>query len=482
MGSGSEMTLALAVCVLSALVFVLLYRYHRLRNQRDLFLQQKKVVYSFVHDIGEVFAGEEEDELNINQVLKRVLFYALRTTHGGAGAIYLMDSARTALSCDVTSGTFCPLDVSLTDAADESVRLDHVEQHVRKQSIRVGEGLVGKVAASGQSLLIEDGVGDTRVPAHASDFLKIDSVLLVPMRFHQQVLGVMVVQNRVDGRPFSSGDESLLQAVADQASVAVHFAGISGTLDAKRRLDFDLSTAKKIQQALHPRQIPQLDGINLGAFSLPAQEIGGDYYDFIKLDRHHVGIAIADVSGKGVSGALVMAICRTQLRLVAPECLSSAEVLRRVNAYLRADLREDMFISMLYMILNTQTRRLSIARAGHVFPLIYSTDSDEPVEVRSEGIALGMSDPELFNQVLEEKVVQLKSGDLVINYTDGVTDARAEEGDEWGEENVRKMLQQLYIDGSDAMGVCDAIEEKLLQFIGEIPQYDDMTLVAVRVD
>jgi hypothetical protein len=132
------------------------------------------------------------------------------------------------------------------------------------------------------------------------------------------VLGVLVVVNRTDGRAFDETDENLLQALADQASASVHYVGLRGALDEKQRIDHDLGVARRIQTSLLPDQLPHPPGVELAAFNEPAQQIGGDYYDVVEIDEKHLGIAVADVSGKGIGGAMLMSVCRSVLRAQAP--------------------------------------------------------------------------------------------------------------------------------------------------------------------
>jgi sigma-B regulation protein RsbU (phosphoserine phosphatase) len=230
-----------------------------------------------------------------------------------------------------------------------------------------------------------------------------------------------------------------------------------------------------------PKAIPRIEGVDLAAFSVPALQIGGDYYDFVRVDDQRLGIAVADVSGKGVPAAIVMSLCRSLLRVKAPGCASPAEVLRMMNRMLSEDLGEDMFISMLYMVLDTRTRELAVARAGHLPPIVHPGGADAPWLVESRGIAIGMADIETFDSALAEKRATLAPGDTVVAYTDGVTEAQDDGGSEWGVLNLVKTIQITAIEGGGASGVADNVHQKLLRFTGEAPQHDDMTLVVMRM-
>ena len=463
--------------VLAAAAVFLFFRLRALRRERDELLQEKEVIFGFVHDVAEVFA--DAGNVDLDQMLKRVLFYALRTTRAGAGAIYLFEPGGQLLQCRAISGIFPPLlggvDTGLERAMSKS---QHVEHLVKTKYIHRGEGLVGEVADFGNAILIGDAEPDPRVPRYELDFLKIHSLLLVPMRFHQKVLGVLAVVNRVDGTPFIQSDLNLLQSLADQASVSVHYAGLRETLDEKHRIDHDLSVARRIQMSLLPKALPKVAGVELSAFNYPAQEIGGDYYDFVQVDDQHLGIAIADVSGKGIVGAIMMSVCRSVLRAHAPRNRSPAQVLRLLNQVLSQDVSEDMFVSMLYMVLNTATRELVVARAGHERPILSSGDGSGFTIIDSPGIAIGISDTATFERVLQEVTIPLQAGDVVVAYTDGVTEGMNPQGEEWGVDNFLDAIRIAAEEG--AHSVLNNVRQRLERFVGSRPQYDDMTLLALR--
>ncbi len=470
--------LFILLAILSAGLFFAIGAIRRLRHERDELINQKEVIFGFIHDVGDVFAHSEN--INLERMLDRVLFYAVRTTRASAGAIYLFDKAEDLFRARAVSGMFPPLsgsvEASLATAVSKS---EAVEQLVRSQRVARGEGLIGETADFGTPILIEDAARDPRVPAYQLDFLKIHSILLVPMRFLQKILGVIVVVNRVDARPFIQADLNLLQALADQASVSVHYAGLRDSLDEKQRIDHDLNVARQIQTALLPRAIPRIAGLEMAAFNHSAQEIGGDYYDFIKIDDEHLGIAIADVSGKGIVGAIMMSISRSVLRAQAIMSTDPSEVLKGVNRVMFEDIAEDMFVSMLYMVLNTRTRELHVARAGHERPILVQPHDPHCQIIDSAGVALGMADRDAFESLLTETSVVLSPGDTVVAYTDGVTEALNAQHEEWGVDRLFETVHEAAPDGAHA--VIHTVQQRLDRFVGGIAQYDDMTLLALQV-
>ena len=453
------------------------FRWQRARRQCDELLKEKEVIFGFVHDVGEVFA--ESEKIDPDLLLKRVLFYALRTTKASAGAIYLLNARTDQLQARALSGVFPPLAEAVDACSDPGLsRSRHVENLVRARTIAKGEGLVGMVADTASAILVEDATTDARVPRHSLDFLKIQSVLLVPMRFHQEVLGVVVVVNRTDGRPFDEMDMNLLQALADQATASVHYAGLRDTLDEKHRIDHDLEVARRIQTSLLPERLPHAPGVELAAFNEPAQQIGGDYYDVIPIDDKHMGLAIADVSGKGIGGAMLMTVCRSVLRAQAPGNLSPASVLKSLNRVMGPDISEDMFVTMIYMVLHLDTRELVLARAGHERPVLISA-AGAVRHLEAPGLAIGLVEPEVFDAGMVETTVQLEPGDVVVAYTDGITEAMNTAGQEWG---LAELVEACQVSsGEGARSVLSNVRTRLRRWVGERAQYDDMTLLALRL-
>lgn len=468
---------AVAASILALLALIAL---RRLSRRHELLIQERDVVYSFVQDVSEAFV--ESDSTQIDFLLERVLFYALQTTRACSGAIYFMNAEDATLTARAISAMFPPIAGGFSQADWDSAGSKHryLDSLIRAQTVSLGDGLVGEVAEQGTPLLLEDAVRDPRVPRFSESALRIDSLLLTPMRFKNTVLGVLVLVNRSDDKPFAQADLNLIQALADQVSLTINFAQFNEELNQKRLLDYDLRLARRIQTALLPRELPAIPCLDLAAFNAPAREVGGDYYDAIRVDENHVGVLIADVSGKGVPGALVMSICRSLFRAQAPGCLSPARVLCAMNHTFSEDRYEDMFISVLYVILDHRDFRLTLARAGHLKPLLTSDTNAIATEVESGGMALGMTDPETFESALEEISLMLKPGDTFIAYTDGVTEAVNSGGEEWGLDALRRAAQAT-TPATSAAARLEHIKQELARFVGDTTHpADDMTLVILR--
>ncbi len=459
-------------------VWALWLRARHIARQRAELLEEKEVVYAFIHDLSEAFADIAAAGPQTDYLLQRILFHAQQTAKARAGAIYFTEPDGDTLRARAVAGLFPPLaDPGRAPDPAGTGFSERLEQAVRDAPVRLGVGLIGAVAADGRSLLIEDAELDPRVPQFSHEFLAVQTLLLVPMRFQNSVLGVLALANRIDDAPFLQSDLNLLQALADQASVAVYFANVNEELDKKRILDQDLSVARRIQTALLPARLPTAPHLEVAAFSVPAREIGGDYYDFVTIDPHHLGLAIADVSGKGVSGAMLMSICRSVFRAHAADGLSPVAVLKAINRILSADIYEDMFISMAYCILDTRAFDITLACAGHPRPLWIAAHG-RVVPVQAGGVAIGLLPDDAFDRQIEEITVHLEPGDLWALYTDGVTEAARPGGKEWGLDNLRQAV--LTARPRAASSIVAHVRRELLAFAGDVAQYDDMTLVVVR--
>ena len=469
-------------CLLwAALIFAILtvlFNLRRMRRERNVLLQEKEVIFNFVHDVSGAFAEPAKGIPQTDFLIKSVLFYAQQTAKARAAAIYFWEPSGETLRARAVSGLFPPIagaGDSEPDPGDDFFR--RVEMAVLAHPVKAGEGLVGAVAREGVPILIEDAERDRRVPRFKSEFLRIESILLLPMRFQETVLGVLAVVNRIDDTPFIETDLNLLQALADQASISIFYAKFNEELEKKRILDDDLRLARRIQNRLLPAVIPQAPGLEIAAFSMPAREIGGDFYDFIEIDGDYLGMTIADVSGKGVAGAILMSVCRSVFRAYAPGCLSPGTVLKAVNHVIIGDIHEDMFISMLYCIFNTRTSEVTLACAGHPRPLLFSAGR-EIVPVEAQGVAIGLVDADAFDRSLKEVKVALRPDDFWVLFTDGVTEAMNSDGREWGTDGLRRAV--LAGSAGGAAAIVGGVRRELMEFAGNTSQYDDMTLVVAH--
>jgi serine phosphatase RsbU (regulator of sigma subunit) len=230
--------------------------------------------------------------------------------------------------------------------------------------------------------------------------------------------------------------------------------------------------ARRIQQASLPEEVPQLEGWQIYPLYRPAREVGGDFYDFFKLEDGRLGLIVGDATGKGVPAALVMASARSMLRAVAQTSTSPGDVLRRVNDPLATDIPPNMFVTCFYAILDPKSGNLTYANAGHDLPYLHRDGEAE--ELRATGMPLGL----MPKMVYEEKETILEAGDNAVLYSDGLVEAHDPEGEMFGFPRLRALVAE-HAEEERPLG--DFLLEELYSFVGESwEQEDDITLLSLR--
>ncbi len=248
----------------------------------------------------------------------------------------------------------------------------------------------------------------------------------------------------------------------------------------QERMQKEMQVAQEIQQMLLPSEFPDLEGYELASYYEAAREVGGDYYDFVEVDKDTLGIAVADVSGKGVPGSLVMTMIRTALRTEARGLKDAAEVLSRVNDFVIGDMKKGMFVTVFYVIIDSKRRRLNYASAGHNPMILYRASTQKTYYLNPRGFPIGIQlhEKDLFRKSIDSDTIQLAEEDILLIYTDGITEAMNAKRDLFGEERLLKIFRengQLRVNP-----FVEQIKEDILSFTEGNPQSDDITLVAIR--
>lgn len=438
-----------------------------LERQRIKIEVEEDRVFDFLHGLGEAFSeGIQSSELH-----RLIVESAVRILDAHGGALYLTHKNDATLSPAFISKGCPPLvDVPrhiLEQAATTPLAL---ESFLRLHAVRRGEGIIGRCWESGESHVID--VAESPAAQGGGT-----SALVAPLVYRRKILGVLGLANGPMSTPFSVADLKVFKAIAEQGAFALYNEAVYLEAGEKKRLDHDLEIAREIQSLLLPSSPPTFPGYDLSGVNIPARQVSGDYFDFIQMDATRLGVAIADVSGKGVPASLIMAMCRSVLRSEAVNKTSASEVLRRVNQQLYPDIKEDMFISMAYLILETGGSRVTLARAGHDAPLLYRAATREVEKLTPKGMALGIDSGEVFNRVCADFSFTLEPGDCILLYTDGATEALDREGLEYGLPRLVQSLQASAPHG--AADVVRYVADDVKSFVGRHPQHDDITLIAI---
>jgi phosphoserine phosphatase RsbU/P len=298
--------------------------------------------------------------------------------------------------------------------------------------------------------------------------------LLVPMRIRNEVKGLLAVGAKISGSAYSDAEIDFLKTLGNQAMSVLENARLFKEELEKQRLEEELNLAQKIQQELLPKDIPVLNGFDIAAVNIPSRQVGGDYFDIIPLSESRLGLAVADVSGKGAGAALLMANLQAFLRALVPEGKPIKDLVFRLNNLVYHNTGLDRYITFFYGELDTRNRTFTFCNAGHNPP--YWVDSKSAiVELSTGGIVLGMM-PDMAYQT---ETVTLSPGDRIVLYTDGITEAQDPNDAEYGEERLKLFIQLM--EPLPSREWMDRLLDSVKKFRGEALQSDDMTLMVIQV-
>jgi len=255
-----------------------------------------------------------------------------------------------------------------------------------------------------------------------------------------------------------------------------------GQLTDQTRLRRELQLAQEIQNALLPKQVPSLEGFDIDAAYRAALEVGGDYYDFFEVDKNAIGIVVADVSGKGIGSSMVMTMIRTTMRLEARGNRRASYVLHKVNKIAMGDIKKGMYITMFYVILDSKKRVVNYASAGHNPMIIYRDDTKSVSFLNPGGIAVGidLGDPEEFKKRITSEKIKLKKGDMLVIYTDGITEAMNEKREQFSEQRLIEFIKKYHY--LTAAEFKQKLNDEVTVFTKGYPQSDDITFVIVKLE
>jgi sigma-B regulation protein RsbU (phosphoserine phosphatase) len=280
-------------------------------------------------------------------------------------------------------------------------------------------------------------------------------------------------EGKLEHRIPIEGKDELWDVAASFNRMAEGLERMRGLERESQRLEEELRLAREIQDRLLPARPPAVPGMDLAGLSLPAREIGGDYFDYLALEGGRVAIALADVSGKGVPAALLMSSFRASLRSQDLAALGPAEALSRINRFLHASVEPGKFITAFLAVIDPPTGSIRYVNAGHEPPVLLAL-GESIQELGQGGLILGV----VPDAVYEESEARLEKGSLLAVFSDGVTEARRGDGEFYGPERLLTLLRSA--DGESAKGLADRLVREVRAFAGDAPQYDDITLVLAK--
>lgn len=401
-------------------------------------------------------SGLINSSLQLDQVLENIMTISRSILKADACSLMLVDERNEELVFEVAQGP----------VADKLKTGSRVAK---------GQGIAGHVYKTGQPLLIENAYSDSRFN-RAFDRMtgyRTQTMLCVPLKIKERVIGVAQVINKLDGTNFNEEDEETLSLLCANAGVAIENARLHREILRKQQIEQDLAFATSIQLSFLPRKMPKLPGFRFSAQYQAAQEVGGDFYDFIHLDGDRVGILIGDVSGKGVASALFMARFITDFQVRALREENPQKLIDRISEDVCARSCRGMFVSLLYMVLKKKSGEAVYVNAGHLPPVVWNGSSRKYTTIRGAG---GPPIGILPSMKYEARAISLEPGDCVLLATDGLIEAKGEDGGRFGWERVEECVKA---GDSDVESVKSRISASLSGFVGQCPQADDTTIVLV---
>lgn len=392
--------------------------------------------------------------LDLEELLDVILETALRIVDGDRGSVYLLNEEKKEIWTKVARG------------------LNHDERKTIR--LPLGKGIAGYVAATGDTINIPDAYTD---PRFDPEFDRVTgyqtrAILCAPMKNNQgKIVGVFQLLNKKNG-VFTDKDATIMDALSVHAAIAIENARLVLQEKEKIRIERDLAAAREVQKSLLPKHPPEVPGYEFAAVTVPALEVAGDLYDFIRLDQHRLAITVGDVSGKGLPAALLMAHVQASVRDVAHEASSASACTTLLNDRLVQSTGAEKFVTMVYAVLDSHNHALRYTNGGHNPPVF--VNGDGPRWLTAGGTILGIMEGMTF----EEEIVPLAPGDVVVMYSDGISEAMNAQQELFGDDRLQQFIAQRR--NLPAERLKDEIFEAVFEHQHGAPQADDMTLVIVR--
>jgi phosphoserine phosphatase RsbU/P len=395
-------------------------------------------------------------ELNLANLLDTIMNVAKKVMNADACSLLLVDEE--------------------TDELVFQIALSEVGEKIKTLTrLKIGEGIAGVVAKTGESLIIEDAY---QHPKFKPDYdkktgFKTGSILCSPLMAKGNIIGVcQVIHEKTKARVFQQSDLELFLLLCDSAALAIHNARMHLVLMENQRMEKDMEFAQSVQESFLPTSTPQHAHFSFAAQTHAAQVVGGDYYDFIPFENDMLGIVLGDVSGKGVPAALQMARLMSDFRYISQVDPEPQKVLTLVNNALCERSYRGMFTTAVFCLLDLKSKKLTVANGGHLSLLLKRKNSIEEIGFAS-GTPLGILPNMQYSQ--EEHILQ--SEDQILAFTDGVTEPKNKQDEEFGLDR----LKNLFASNTDSPEeFLQNLENSIKQFIGDAPQFDDLTALSLQ--
>lgn len=315
-------------------------------------------------------------------------------------------------------------------------------------------------------------------PENFSALIEEEIFTVVPMIVKSKVIGCLMFGLKYSGSQFGGKDIELLYAAANQIAISVENARLYESENEKLKLDKELDLARKIQQGLLPKCVPNLRGLDLCGEMIPAMQVGGDYYDLIQISDTKLFVAVGDVSGKGFSAALYMTKLQTMMQLACAKSLSPREILIEINKQLYESMERNWFVTITLALFDVEKQTVKFCRAGHMPLLVAFNDTVE--SIKTQGLGLGLERGDIFSRTLVEVEKEYKPGQIFAFFSDGITEAMNDKNELFGEDRLTELLKSKT--QSHSAEIMNLVWSEIKKFKGGALPNDDLTMVIVKVN
>ena len=389
--------------------------------------------------------------LDPQEIIGTIVRKSLRAVNAEQGVIHLVD--------------IHAVDPMKTLVREMSTSREH-------EHFRINQTLVGWMQLNKKALLMNSPRTDPRFSGMKWDE-SIRSLLCVPLMIKSELKGVLTVYNKKENQQFTDDDQRMLAIIAAQSAQVIENARLNEREKQLLKMQEELRLAARIQSELLPKSVPSIAGYDIAGKSIPAQSVGGDYFDFITIDEDHLALCLGDVSGKGLPASLLMSNVQATLRSHALMGLTAKECTIRSNRLLFRSTSAEKFVTLFFAVLDVRGHTLSYANSGHEHPMVYTAEG-ALARLSTGGIMLGMFEDFPF----QADSVVLKGGDVMVVFSDGVTEAMNEDRDQFGDARLQEVI--LAHRGESASSLIESIMSAVKTHAGAAPQMDDITLLVVK--
>jgi len=421
-----------------------------------------RIFFRKEYDYGEIvdkIGGAMTSILEMNQILKRLVDTFMDDMFIATSSILLIDTEQSAYRVCLVEGE----------------RKGDIESY----AIQHDSPLIEIIAQEKKEITKYDVVENPKYldnsEASEGAFEGLNATLLVPLMFQEKLIGLIALGDKKSGKFYNREDIDLLKTLSNQGAVAIENARLFQENLEKQRMEEELNIARDLQLSMLPSDNPEISKFDIAATSKPAMEVGGDFYDFIDVGKGKDGFIVGDVTGKSVSGALVMSASRSVFRMLSEEDLNVAETMVRANKRIKKDIITGMFVALLYAVLDSESGEVKMCSAGQTQPIYLSAQTGEVelIETVGDTFPLGILDEADY----AETTIQLNPGDKIVFYTDGIVEAMDENKNMFGFDRLLEVI------GNSAAMSAEELLQKILtsvdQYAGDVHQHDDLTVIVV---